>query len=37
MAERGNRQQTSRMTITVLLLVLLAAGFFIVSFFVLPN
>jgi hypothetical protein len=35
MAEEGNRQQSTRMVITVVLLVLLALGFFTASFFVL--
>jgi preprotein translocase subunit SecE len=36
MAEQGNRQQSMRMVITVVLLVLLALGFFAASFFALP-
>jgi hypothetical protein len=35
MAEQGNRQLSTRMVITVVLLVLLALGFFTASFFVL--
>jgi hypothetical protein len=35
MAEQGSRKQSMRMTITVVLLVLLAASFFAASFFVL--
>ena len=35
MAEQGNRQQSNRMVVTVVLLVLLALGFFAASFFVL--
>ncbi|MCK5479729.1 MAG: hypothetical protein KAJ06_01235 [Gammaproteobacteria bacterium] len=33
MAEQGNRQQSNRLVVTVVLLVLLALGFFTVSFF----
>jgi flagellar basal body-associated protein FliL len=36
MAEQGNRQHSIRMIITVVLLVLLALGFFAASFFALP-
>ena len=36
MAEQGNRQQSVRMTVTIVLLVLLALGFFAASFFMLP-
>jgi len=36
MTEQGNRQQSTRMVITVVLLVLLALGFFVASFFALP-
>ena len=35
MAQQGNRQQSTRMTVTIVLLVLLALGFFAASFFVL--
>jgi hypothetical protein len=37
MAEQGNRQTSTRMRVTVLLLVLLAAGFFAASFLVLKK
>jgi hypothetical protein len=37
MAEQGNRQQSARMVITVVLLVLLALGFFAASFFVMTK
>jgi Ni,Fe-hydrogenase I cytochrome b subunit len=37
MAQRGDRQQATRKWITVLLLVLLATGFFVASFFALPK
>jgi len=36
MAEQGNKRQSTRMVITVVLLVLLALGFFAASFFALP-
>jgi hypothetical protein len=36
MTEQGNRQQSVRMVITVVVLVLLALGFFAASFFALP-
>ena len=35
MAEQGNRQQSTRLVITVVALVLLALGFFTASFFAL--
>jgi hypothetical protein len=35
MAEQGNRQQSGRLGVTVVFLVLLALGFFAASFFVL--
>jgi hypothetical protein len=37
MAEQGNRQRSTRKWVTVLLLVLLAGGFFVASFFALPK
>jgi uncharacterized Rmd1/YagE family protein len=37
MAEQGNRQHSSRLTVTVILLVLLALGFFIASFFIMTK
>jgi len=35
MAEQGNRQHNSRLVVTVVLLFLLAFGFFVATFFVL--
>ena len=35
MEEQGNRQQSTRIVVTIVLLVLLALGFFVASFFVL--
>ena len=35
MAEQGNRQQNNRLVVTVVLLFLLALGFYVASFFVL--
>jgi hypothetical protein len=37
MAQQDNRQHTGRMVITVILLVLVALGFFVASFFVLTK
>jgi hypothetical protein len=37
MAQQGNRQHSGRLAITVILLVLLALGFFVASFFALTK
>ena len=37
MAQHANRQQSSRMVITVVVLVLVALGFFVASFFALTK
>jgi hypothetical protein len=37
MTQQGNRQGTGRLAITVILLVLLALGFFAASFFVMTK
>ena len=37
MAQQGNTQQSSRMVVTVIVLVLVALGFFVASFFALTK
>jgi hypothetical protein len=37
MTEQGSKQHSSRLAVTVILLVLLALGFFVASFFVLTK
>jgi len=37
MAQQGSTQQSSRMVVTVILLVLVALGFFVASFFALTK
>jgi hypothetical protein len=37
MTEQGSKQRSSRLAVTVILLVLLALGFFVASFFVLTK
>jgi hypothetical protein len=37
MAEQGSRQHSTRLAVTVILLVMLALGFFVASFFVLTK